>query len=453
MSEFVETEDDFYAHFYLGTKLGQGQLGMVYACHNKSTGELVGACKYISKEKIQARRVSDIVISEIAAMRSISGHKNVVGLKSVFENSEAIFLIIEICMGGDLFKHLSALDRLEEGATARMIQQILLGLKHCHHLGVVHRDIKAENILISYFAPAGPKGKAEPQIKIADFGFAALLDVDGLTSGFYGSPLYMSPEVIQRARYGTAVDVWSTGVLLYTTLSGVMPFYGSDAEVYGQILDTNHTLDLKSHPWDCINPLARDLVKRMLDPNQFTRITVDEALCHPWVERHCAASVVTRRDSLKEKLKQLKTLSSIRKLNNGVPTHHPSQVSSSSGQPILSPRGQTPAEILKECTHDNPHTKGQYVYYSPRTPFDAFLTSPTPPPSSTAASRRRSMDSYTKRNSSNVRPSGSSVDAYGSNNHTPASNAGQGIAYDKIQMFKTVSVDTKDGSRLKKLFI
>eukprot|EP00270_Netrium_digitus_P004337 TRINITY_DN1538_c0_g1_i4.p1 TRINITY_DN1538_c0_g1~~TRINITY_DN1538_c0_g1_i4.p1 ORF type:complete len:458 (+),score=25.06 TRINITY_DN1538_c0_g1_i4:125-1498(+) len=399
-----DTTDDFAACFRLGEKLGQGQLGVVHACHCKVTGEIVGACKSISKEMLKSRALYTIVLSEIAAMKVICGHTNVLELKAVFEDDDAVHLIIDMCMGGDLFKHLSSVERLEESAAARLVQQILLGLQHCHNRGVVHRDVKPENILITHFSPSGPQGRSEPQIKLADFGFAALVNAGDSTSGFFGSPLYMAPEIIQHISYGPSVDVWSVGVILFTALCGFMPFYGSDSEVFAQVLQGDSHLDFQSSPWDIISPMAKDIVQRMLRKEPSERISIEEALRHPWIASHCSSHVVSRMDSLKDRLRRLRALRSSRSSRGQDASLH-EQEGHMHGNEIDAVPCVTALEMEVSATSPcntfpvSSHVHSKLFHNSPRSPFDMFFASPRAP-SGPAAKRRSSFESLSRTNSS-----------------------------------------------------
>eukprot|EP00270_Netrium_digitus_P014563 TRINITY_DN496_c0_g1_i1.p1 TRINITY_DN496_c0_g1~~TRINITY_DN496_c0_g1_i1.p1 ORF type:complete len:405 (-),score=18.69 TRINITY_DN496_c0_g1_i1:337-1551(-) len=396
-SAFWETSpDDFSARFRLGNRLGQGQLGVVHVCHDRTTGEIVGACKSMPKHKLKSRSMFKVVTSEIVAMQKVSGHRNVVQLKGVFEDELSVHLIVDICMEGDLFKFLSAVGRLEEGSAARLLQQILLGLQYCHEKGVIHRDLKPENILITEFAPAGPHGKVEPQVKLGDFGFAASVSAGEMASGFFGSPLYMAPEVIRRAPYGGAVDVWSAGVILYIALCGSMPFYGSDPEVFAKVLAEHFMVDFISHPWDRINPMAIDLVTRMLHVDPSSRISIQEALKHPWMELHCSSFSVCRKDSLKEKQARLRAL---RSGNRSF-----MRAEQGKSDPAANPRLQDAAPSLE--AHDangsakTPSTAScssplhsSNLFISPRTPFDVFFSTPRDTATPSALSRKVNAES------------------------------------------------------------
>eukprot|EP00270_Netrium_digitus_P004336 TRINITY_DN1538_c0_g1_i3.p1 TRINITY_DN1538_c0_g1~~TRINITY_DN1538_c0_g1_i3.p1 ORF type:complete len:462 (+),score=70.94 TRINITY_DN1538_c0_g1_i3:87-1472(+) len=442
--------EDFATRFRLGDRLGQGQLGVVHVCHDKATGEIVGACKSIGKEKLKSRALYNVVVAEIAAMQSVSGHKNVLELKGVFEDDLAVHLIIDICMGGDLFKHISTVERLEEGAAARLVQQVLLGLQHCHERGVLHRDVKPENILITHFAPSGPQGRAEPQIKLADFGFAALVNAGDSTSGFFGSPLYMAPEVIQRVPYGSSADVWSAGVILYTSLCGFMPFYGSDSEVFSQVLRGDSNIDFHSHPWDMISSMAKDLVRSMLCLDPSSRISVEDALNHPWMEFHCLSHAVCRKDSLKDRLRRLRALGSSRSSRGQAASQHeqvgrPRGTESDAAACAMHSEAESTAVTPSGASSGSSPFHSKLFHNSPRSPFDAFFSSPRAPSvAGTTVNCRTSLDSLTRTNNSsrvnslvagpfdvacNVSPSASPL--------SPSRSKREGFNY--LQKFKTTS--------------
>lgn len=192
-------------------------------------------------------------------------------------------LILDYCNGGDLFEHIRKSGRLKESEVARILLQLLTAVQHMHSRGLIHRDLKPENILL-HCCPARP---GQYQVKLGDFGLCAQDGTKGQQArGLAGSPFYMAPEVVAGAVYGKQVDVWSMGVVLYTALSGYLPFWGKSKEaVFEAVLKGKP--DMKRRPWPCISPEAKQLIQSMLNPAVEKRATVQEVLVHPWMLRHC----------------------------------------------------------------------------------------------------------------------------------------------------------------------
>ncbi|CAI5463666.1 unnamed protein product [Closterium sp. Yama58-4] len=393
--------------YALGKELGNGGGGVVRECLDPLTGRPVAACKSIPKSKLQRRDLADEVRMEVTAMKRLHGHAHVVQLLGVYEDARAVHLVMELCTGGDLYDFLTAAVTLPEPLAARIASQILRALSHCHRNGILHRDVKPENILLVRAAPLpnrasasatadgadgkpagqnfaeavkastaagaagaaggdggdGPpstpsstatsslfstrssfldsatgatttasastatsshgatrgnhaddtdasgawgarsgggggggggfgaefgaeNGWAEIHVKLADFGLAVPLKSGQQAVGMHGSSVYMAPEVVCRKPYGVQVDMWGLGVILYTALSGFMPFWGTtDEELFVRILRGRP--DYRSDPWPSISDEAKDLIRWLLTIDPPRRATAEAALAHPWILRHC----------------------------------------------------------------------------------------------------------------------------------------------------------------------
>ena len=157
--------------------------------------------------------------------------------------------------------------------------KILSAVSYLHRNSIIHRDLKPENILLV-------SSSDDTEIKLTDFGLAKKADHDGLKT-FCGTPQYFAPEVLRRkgtvngeGRYGTAADMWSLGVVLYILLTGTFPF--DEDHLFDQIKTASYSLD--GMEWKHISDAAKDLVQRMLKLNVKQRISVDEAMRHPWIQ-------------------------------------------------------------------------------------------------------------------------------------------------------------------------
>jgi len=198
-------------------------------------------------------------------------------------------VVMELCRGGDLFELLKAKGSLPEEGAKVLFRQLASALAFCHSHGVVHRDIKPENILLdacgyALYQMHSPTDTAPPvQAKLADFGLAAVLGADGVTSGYTGSRYYTAPEMLKGWVYGRGADVWSMGVVLCTMLTGRLPFAGQNKQdVHGlrqSILKGKVNFDQPA--WVRVSEPAKDLVRRMLTVDPQARITAQEAVHHP----------------------------------------------------------------------------------------------------------------------------------------------------------------------------
>ena len=183
---------------------------------------------------------------------------------------------MEYANGGQLFNKMSQYSYSESDA-AKFVQQILIGLKVLHYNNIIHRDLKPENLLLSKDYNTG-----ETTIKISDFGLAGILSSEKIFSEFCGTTHYTAPEIIDNKPYDSSVDIWSLGVIVYAILSGSYPFSGeSDQDLKLNILMTEPKFD--SYQWNEISEDAVDFIKKILKFDPKDRITIDEALNHPWL--------------------------------------------------------------------------------------------------------------------------------------------------------------------------
>ncbi|XP_059629366.1 calcium-dependent protein kinase 26-like [Cornus florida] len=259
--------------YFLGEQLGWGQFGVIRACSDKLTGEVL-ACKSIAKDRLVTPDDVRSIKLEIEIMTRLSGHPNVVDLKAVYEDEDSVHLVMELCAGGELFHLLEKHGRFSEAEARVLFRHLMLVLVYCHDKGVVHRDLKPENILLATKTSSSP-------IKLADFGLATYIKPGQSLHGTVGSPFYIAPEVLAGG-YNQAADVWSAGVILYILLSGMPPFWG---KTKSRIFDSVRAADLRfpSDPWDRISESAKELIRAMLckDPSQ--RITAQQVLDHSWM--------------------------------------------------------------------------------------------------------------------------------------------------------------------------
>ncbi|EPS64871.1 hypothetical protein M569_09910, partial [Genlisea aurea] len=261
--------------FYeLGHELGRGEFGVTYLCVAKVKGD-VFACKSISKGKLATSVDIEDVRREVEIMKHLPHHPNIVSLKETYEDEGAVHLVMELCEGGELFDRIVAKGRYSEAAAAHVTRTIVEVIQDCHRYGVMHRDLKPENFLFANKMEDAP-------LKAIDFGLSVIFKPGERFNEVVGSPYYMAPEVLRR-NYGPEVDVWSAGVILYILLSGVPPFWAETEQGIAQAI-IRSVVDLSRDPWPVVSDEAKDLVKRMLNPNPKTRITAQQVLDHPWLK-------------------------------------------------------------------------------------------------------------------------------------------------------------------------
>nr|XP_043638210.1 serine/threonine-protein kinase PEPKR2-like [Erigeron canadensis] len=246
-----------------GDSIGKGKFGSVWLCRCRATG-VEYACKTLVKGEETVHR-------EVEIMQHLSGHPGVVTLKAVYEDQESFHLVMELCSGGRLIDQMSKEGRYSEQRAANIFKELMMVIKYCHDMGVVHRDVKPENILLT----------SSGKIKLADFGLAVRITKGQSLAGLAGSPAYVSPEVI-TGNYTEKADVWSAGILLHALLVGNLPFQGDSLEDVFEAIKTVK-LDFHTGVWESVSKPARDLLERILTRNASSRITAEEVLSHPWI--------------------------------------------------------------------------------------------------------------------------------------------------------------------------
>jgi calcium-dependent protein kinase len=196
-----------------------------------------------------------------------------------------------------------------ERAAATVLRSIVDVVRLCHASGVIHRDLKPENFLFADESEGA-------QLKVIDFGLSVFFTPGQRFTEVVGSAYYMAPEVLRRS-YGPEVDVWSAGVILYILLCGVPPFWGDNDEKIAQAV-LRGAIDFGREPWPRVSATAKDLVRRMLDPNPATRPTARQVLDHPWLRDADAAPNVSLGDAVRARLQQFSAMNKFKKKALGV---------------------------------------------------------------------------------------------------------------------------------------
>ncbi|KAK9067091.1 hypothetical protein SSX86_014416 [Deinandra increscens subsp. villosa] len=267
----------FGSKFEVGEEVGRGHFG--YTCKAKfKKGELKGqevAVKVIPKSKMTTAIAIEDVRREVKILRAMTGHKNLVKFYDAYEDSEKVYVVMELCEGGELLDRiLSRGGKYSEDDAKAVLIQILSVVAFCHLQGVVHRDLKPENFLFT------SKDENSP-LKAIDFGLSDFVKPDERLNDIVGSAYYVAPEVLHRS-YSTEADVWSIGVISYILLCGSRPFWArSESGIFRAVLKADPSFD--EVPWPTLSSEAKDFVKRLLNKDPRKRLTAAQALSHPWI--------------------------------------------------------------------------------------------------------------------------------------------------------------------------
>ncbi|XP_010673649.2 calcium-dependent protein kinase 8 [Beta vulgaris subsp. vulgaris] len=297
------TGRDIHAHYDLGRELGRGEFGITYLATDLSSGEKY-ACKSILKKKLRTNVDVEDVRREVEIMKQLPKHPNIVTLKDSYEDDNAVHIVMELCEGGELFDRIVARGHYTERAAALVTKTIVEVVQMCHRHGVMHRDLKPENFLFA-------NKKENSALKAIDFGLSVTFKQGEKFTEIVGSPYYMAPEVLKR-HYGPEIDVWSAGVILYILLCGVPPFWAETEQGVAQAI-IRSVVDFKRDPWPKVSDNAKDLVKKMLDPDPNKRLTAQEVLDHPWLQNIKKAPNVSLGETVKARLKQFSVMNKLKK--------------------------------------------------------------------------------------------------------------------------------------------
>lgn len=299
--------DDYYT---MDRKLlGEGSYGQVVKGKDQSTGA-IRAIKAIDTAKISdTKRFED----EVAIQQSLD-HPNIVKLFEVFKDAKRIYLVMELCTGGELFDRIveeaekkgegQAFD--ERGASTYM-QQILGAMRYLHDHNFVHRDIKPENFLLASKA-------ADAAIKVIDFGLAKHY-TPGESPPMKtkaGTPYYVAPQVLAGS-YDEKCDIWSCGVIAYILLCGYPPFYGDrDEDILRRV--KRGEFEFPSPDWDTISKPGKDIITAMLTMDPARRPSAEQLLEHRWLREHADKPTGSVAKDLGPRLRGFRGVSKLKKV-------------------------------------------------------------------------------------------------------------------------------------------
>ncbi|XP_057620102.1 myosin light chain kinase, smooth muscle isoform X2 [Chionomys nivalis] len=266
----VNTEQKVSDVYDVEERLGSGKFGQVFRLVEKKTGKIWAGKffkAYSAKEKENIRQ-------EISIMNCLH-HPKLVQCVDAFEEKANIVMVLEIVSGGELFERIIDEDfELTERECIKYMRQISEGVEYIHKQGIVHLDLKPENIMCV--------NKTGTRIKLIDFGLARRLENAGSLKVLFGTPEFVAPEVINYEPIGYATDMWSIGVICYILVSGLSPFMGdNDNETLANV--TSATWDFDDEAFDEISDDAKDFISNLLKKDMKNRLDCTQCLQHPWL--------------------------------------------------------------------------------------------------------------------------------------------------------------------------
>ncbi|XP_064008471.1 hormonally up-regulated neu tumor-associated kinase isoform X1 [Pogoniulus pusillus] len=263
-------------NYLIGRKLGEGSFAKVREGLHVLTGEKV-AVKVIDKKRAKKDTYVTKNLRREGQIQQMIRHPNIAQLLDILETENSYYLVMELCPGGNLMHKIYEKKRLEEHEARKYIRQLILAVEHLHRAGVVHRDLKIENLLLD----------EDNNIKLIDFGLSNCAGILGYSDPFStqcGSPAYAAPELLARKKYGPKIDVWSIGVNMYAMLTGTLPF---TVEPFSLRALYQKMVDKEMNPFPTqLSTAAVNFLRSLLEPDPAKRPNIQQALANRWLNEN-----------------------------------------------------------------------------------------------------------------------------------------------------------------------
>lgn len=264
-------DEDIRDKYDFGKVLGSGSFGQVREIRLKGQSE-VRAVKMIERDDDESEWGNQAIFVREATLLQQMKHENIVRYMDFYEDVHFLYVVMELCRGGEVFAKILELKRFSERNAAVIGQQMLRAIEYIHGLQIVHRDVKAENFMFS-------DTSVTSSVKMIDFGMAIRFEIGEVLTDLCGSPHYLAPELIGQ-RYNHLVDVWAFGVLMYLLLNGHYPHDAKNPrDIMLKILAEPIRWQTKARVSTC----ATNFMRCLLQPNPDKRLTATMALGHPWL--------------------------------------------------------------------------------------------------------------------------------------------------------------------------
>ena len=269
--------EDLYKSYEMKDIISQGRYGTIRVGYHKIKKRFV-AIKIINKKSISKTDMENIR-NQIDILK-MATDEFVLKLLDIIENESYLYIMTELCKGGDLYSYLNQRSfKIPEAKAAKLIYKLAKSVSFLHTLGIIHRDLKPENILMTDMSD-------EADIRISDFCICKRLEPNETTKEIVGTLGYMAPEVLMGKEYNYSADVWAIGVITYLLLTGYLPFDDEqeDKEVIRKTLF--ESIPFYNDSWKNISSKAKEFVKKILKKDKEERITIEGILSDPWFENY-----------------------------------------------------------------------------------------------------------------------------------------------------------------------
>ena len=271
--------EDLYKSYEMKDIIGKGRFGTIRVGYHKIKKRFV-AIKIINK-KTMSKEDMENIRNQIDILK-IATDEFVLKLLDIIENESYLYIMTELCKGGDLYSYLNQRSfKIPEEKAAKLIYKLTKSVSFLHALGIIHRDLKPENILMTDMSD-------DADLRISDFCICKRLEPNETTNEIVGTLGYMAPEVLMGKDYNFSADVWGIGVITYLLLTGYLPFDDEeeDKEVIRKTLF--ESIPFYNDSWKNISSKAKEFVKKILKKDKEERISIEEILSDPWLEDFAA---------------------------------------------------------------------------------------------------------------------------------------------------------------------
>lgn len=277
----VFIQSNFHEKYNAIKMIGKGSFARVYLVENKDTLEQFAVKAFAKEYLLSQQKGKESLVNEIDLMRELQ-HPNLIQFIELHESKNSVYLVLELLKGGELYNQVTMMKHLSIRQIQKIMFDILSGLSCLASKGIMHRDLKLENLILKNESDIDGN-----QVKIVDFGLASKCDVPNYLFRRCGTPGYVAPEIINSStkdtsKFSPSVDVFSAGVILYTIFMGQSPFSGKN---FQDILEQNKECQISLENKKLVKyPQVKDLLEKMLNKYPSQRISAMEALQHEFFQ-------------------------------------------------------------------------------------------------------------------------------------------------------------------------